>query len=44
LERARSFVTSFRRPTIYVILDIIAHHTGNVFSYAADRYPTREPA
>ena len=28
---------------IYVILDIIAHHTGNVFTYAADRYTTRDP-
>jgi hypothetical protein len=26
-----------------VILDIIAHHTGNVFTYAADRYPVRDP-
>ncbi|BAY45936.1 alpha-amylase [Scytonema sp. HK-05] len=27
---------------IYVILDIILNHTGNVFSYAADRYWTQD--
>jgi len=25
---------------IYVVLDIILNHTGNIFSYDADRYPT----
>ena len=30
--------------SIYVILDIILNHTGNVFSYAPDRYWTEDPA
>ena len=25
---------------IYIVLDIILNHTGNIFSYDADRYPT----
>lgn len=29
---------------IYVILDIILNHSGNVFSYAPDRYWTQDPA
>src|SRR5262245_42129261 len=40
----RDFVQAAHDQGIYVILDIIAHHTGNVFSYAADRYPTHDPA
>src|SRR5262249_7634231 len=40
----RDFVRAAHQQGIYVILDIIAHHTGNVFTYAADRYPTHDPA
>ena len=42
-EDFRDFVDLAHEHGIYVILDIIAHHTGNVFTYAADRYPTRDP-
>ncbi len=40
----RDFVKAAHEQGIYVILDIIAHHTGNVFSYNADRYATHDPA
>ena len=40
----REFVEAAHEQGIYVILDIIAHHTGNVFSYAPDRYPVHDPA
>src|SRR5438132_1257377 len=40
----RDFVQAAHEQGIYVILDIIAHHTGNVFTYAADRYQTYDPA
>jgi glycosidase len=40
----RDFVQAAHEQGIYVILDIIAHHTGNVFTYAADRYATHDPA
>ncbi|MCI0461061.1 MAG: hypothetical protein L0Z62_29280 [Gemmataceae bacterium] len=40
----REFVQAAHEQGIYVILDIIAHHTGNVFTYAPDRYPTHDPA
>jgi glycosidase len=40
----RDFVKAAHEQGIYVILDIIAHHTGNVFTYAADRYATQDPA
>src|SRR6188768_4213995 len=43
-EEFRDFVRAAHEQGIYVILDIIAHHTGNVFTYAADRYPPRDPA
>jgi glycosidase len=43
-EEFRDFVRAAHDQGIYVILDIIAHHTGNVFSYDADRYPSRDPA
>jgi glycosidase len=43
-EKFRDFVQAAHAQGIYVILDIIAHHTGNVFSYAADRYMTHDPA
>jgi glycosidase len=38
----RDFVQAAHEQGIYVVLDIIAHHTGNVFSYDPDRYPTRD--
>ena len=40
----RDFVQAAHEQGIYVILDIIAHHTGNVFAYDADRYTTHDPA
>src|SRR5262249_45921656 len=40
----RDFVRAAHEQGIYVILDIIAHHTGNVFTYAANPYPTPHPA
>ena len=43
-EEFRDFVKAAHEQGIYVILDVIAHHTGKVFSYRADRYPTRDPA
>lgn len=43
-EEFRDFVQAAHEQGIYVVLDIVAHHTGNVFSYAADRYPTQDPA
>jgi glycosidase len=38
----RELVDAAHEQGIYVILDIIAHHTGNVFTYAPDRYPTQD--
>ena len=43
-EEFRAFVQAAHEQGIYVILDVIAHHTGNVFTYDADRYPTHDPA
>jgi glycosidase len=43
-EEFREFVQAAHNHGIYVILDVIAHHTGNVFSYDPDRYPVRDPA
>jgi len=43
-EQFRDFVQAAHDHGIYVILDIIAHHTGNVFSYDPDRYPMGDPA
>jgi glycosidase len=43
-EEFRDFVKAAHERGIYVILDIIAHHTGNVFTYAPDRYATHDPA
>ncbi len=40
----RDFVRAAHEQGIYVILDIVAHHTGNVFAYDADRYATHDPA
>jgi glycosidase len=34
----RDFVQAAHDHGIYIILDIIAHHTGNVFAYHPDRY------
>jgi len=34
----RDFVQSAHEHGIYVIVDIVAHHTGNVFTYEPDRY------
>jgi glycosidase len=42
-EEFREFVRAAHEQGIYVVLDIIAHHTGNVFAYTADRYPTHDP-
>src|SRR5262249_1532530 len=39
----RDLVKAAHEQGIYVILDVIAHHTGNVFAYNADRYPARDP-
>jgi glycosidase len=39
----RDLVQAAHDQGIYVILDIVAHHTGNVFSYDADRYTTHDP-
>ena len=36
-EEFRDFVKAAHDLGIYVILDVVAHHTGNVFSYAPDR-------
>ncbi len=40
----RDFVKAAHAQGIYIILDIVAHHTGNVFSYNPDRYTTHDPA
>jgi glycosidase len=40
----RDFVQAAHEQGIYIILDIIAHHTGNIFTYAPDRYATLNPA
>jgi len=39
----KELVRSAHRHGIYVILDIILNHSGNVFSYAPDRYLTQDP-
>jgi glycosidase len=43
-EEFRDFVSEAHAEGIYVILDIIAHHVGNVFSYDPDRYMTHDAA
>ena len=40
----KTLVQIAHRHGIYVILDIILNHTGNVFSYDADRYLMQDPA
>jgi glycosidase len=42
-EEFRDFVRAAHALGIYVILDVIAHHAGNVFTYNADRYRTSDP-
>jgi len=37
-EELGDFVQAAHEHGIYIILDIIAHHTGNVFAYHPDRY------
>jgi glycosidase len=39
----RDFVQAAHDQGLYVILDIIAHHTGNVLTYAPDRHATHNP-
>ena len=41
-EDLRSMVQAAHEHGIYVILDIILNHTGDVFQYDADRYDCRE--
>jgi glycosidase len=43
-EEFRDFVKAAHKQGIYVILDVVAHHTGNVFAYEPDRYATHDPA
>ncbi len=40
----KTLVQTAHRHGIYVVLDIILNHSGNVFSYDADRYWTQDPA
>ena len=42
-EEFRDFVQAAHEQGIYVILDIIAHHTGNVFTYDAGPLPDARP-
>jgi glycosidase len=42
-EDLREMVATAHRHGIYVILDIILNHSGNVFSYNPDRYWTHDP-
>ena len=41
-EEFRDFVRAAHEQGMHVILDVIAHHTGNVFTYDPDRYPARD--
>jgi len=41
-EEFREFVRAAHEQGMYVILDVIAHHAGNVFTYDANRYPVRD--
>src|SRR6185503_16177472 len=43
-DESGGFVQAAHAQGIYVILDIVAHHTGNVFTYAPDRYMTHDAA
>lgn len=42
-EDLREMVRTAHAHGIYVILDIILNHSGNVFGYATDRYWTQDP-
>ncbi len=42
-RRPDALVRTAHRHGIYVILDIILNHSGNVFSYNPDRYWTQDP-
>ena len=37
-EELRDFVRAAHDHGMFIVLDIIAHHTGNVFAYDTDRY------
>jgi glycosidase len=41
-EDLKSLVATAHKHGIHVILDIILNHSGNVFAYNADRYPTQD--
>src|SRR4029450_8818180 len=43
-EEFRDFVQAAHEQRIYVILDVVAHHTANIFAYDPDRYATHDPA
>lgn len=43
-EDLKALVATAHQHGIYVILDIILNHSGNVFSYEPDRYWTENPA
>lgn len=40
-QELKDFVDEAHQNGIYVILDIIFNHSGNVFEYSANRYPTQ---
>ena len=40
----KELINTAHQHGIYVILDIILNHSGNVFSYTPDRYWTQDPA
>ncbi len=42
-EELRAAVKTAHDLGIYVVLDIVINHSGNVFEYAPDRYATRDP-
>jgi glycosidase len=43
-ERSLKMVATVHEQGLYMILDIILNHSGNVFGYEPDRYWTQEPA
>jgi glycosidase len=43
-EDFRDFVRAAHEQGMYVILDVIAHHTGNVFTYDVEGHAAREPS
>lgn len=42
-EELRALVDEAHAMGIYVILDVILNHSGDVFAYDADRYPVQDP-